>query len=194
MIEGWNHERIAGRDQSRMILTHTNNEVRALNELARGKLRDGGALGVDVAIATERCARQFASGDRLMFLRSDRELSVKNGTLGQIEQVSRQRIAVRIAEIARKLPERAKSMFALFRTTYRRPRWQLPRQTSARTISVTPLNAMPARCPTWCGCASRGFRCCRIKSPRVTSRGVSSKLSGPRQAAIWRARSNASLN
>ncbi len=96
LIEGWNRERIASPDQSRIILTHTNDEVRDLNEQARGKLREAGGLGEDVAIKTERGDRQFATGDRLMFLRNDRDLGIKNGTLGQIEQVSQQRIAVRL--------------------------------------------------------------------------------------------------
>ena len=94
LIEGWNRERIGEPRQSRIILTHTNDEVRDLNELARGQLREAGQLGEDVTINADRGARQFASGDRVMFLRNDRDLGVKNGSLGQIEQVSPQRIAV----------------------------------------------------------------------------------------------------
>jgi Ti-type conjugative transfer relaxase TraA len=82
--------------QSQIILTHTNDEVRALNELAREKLHDAGALGGDATIKTERGERQFATGDRLMFLRNDRELGVKNGTLGTVSEINSQRIAVRV--------------------------------------------------------------------------------------------------
>jgi Ti-type conjugative transfer relaxase TraA len=96
LVEGWNRERIASPDQSRIMLTHTNDEVRDLNELARGKLHEASRLGDDVTIKAERGERQFASGDRIMFLRNDRDLGVKNGSLGQIEQVSPQRIAVRL--------------------------------------------------------------------------------------------------
>ncbi|WP_341713196.1 Ti-type conjugative transfer relaxase TraA [Erythrobacter sp.] len=94
LVEGWNRERAADPGHSRIILTHTNDEVRALNELARGKLREDGALGADVSVTTERGARAFASGDRLMFLRNDRELGVKNGSLGTVRSVSVQRMAV----------------------------------------------------------------------------------------------------
>ena len=94
LIDRWNRERIANPEQSRIILTHTNDEVRDLNELARGKLREAGRLGDDVTITAERGERQFATGDRIMFLRNDRDLGVKNGSLGQIEQVTPQRIAV----------------------------------------------------------------------------------------------------
>ena len=94
LIEGWNRERTADPNRSRIILTHTNDEVRALNELARRRLRAGGALGENVSIDAERGNREFATGDRLMFLRNDRELGVKNGSLGTVQSVSAQRMAV----------------------------------------------------------------------------------------------------
>ena len=50
---------------------------------------------MDVTIRTTRGERQFASGDRIMFLRNERGLGVKNGTLATIEQVTPQRMAVR---------------------------------------------------------------------------------------------------
>ena len=96
LIEGWDRERVAEPDQSRIILTHTNDEVRALNEAARGRLREDGALGEDVSINAERGERDFASGDRIMFLRNERELGVKNGSLGTVQSVSAQRMTVQL--------------------------------------------------------------------------------------------------
>jgi hypothetical protein len=95
LIEGWDRERQASPDQSRIILTHTNDEVRALNEAARERLREAGDLGDDVRITVERGERSFASGDRVMFLQNERGLGVKNGTLGTIEQVSARSMSVR---------------------------------------------------------------------------------------------------
>lgn len=95
LVEGWDDARNNDPSKSRIILTHTNAEVRDLNIAAREKLRDGGELGSDVDVKTERGERQFASGDRMMFLRNERGLSVKNGTLGTIEAVSPGRMAVR---------------------------------------------------------------------------------------------------
>ena len=92
LIEGWDRERTADPDQSRVILTHTNDEVRALNEAARERLRDTGELGEDVMISADRGEREFAIGDRLMFLRNDRELGVKNGSLGTVHSLSAQRM------------------------------------------------------------------------------------------------------
>jgi Ti-type conjugative transfer relaxase TraA len=95
LVEGWDQARTNDPAKSRIILTHTNAEVRDLNIAAREKLRDGGELGDDVDVKTERGERQFASGDRMMFLRNERGLGVKNGTLGTVEQVTRGHMAVR---------------------------------------------------------------------------------------------------
>jgi Ti-type conjugative transfer relaxase TraA len=95
LIERWDRERQALPDRSRIILTHTNDEVRALNETAREKMREAGSLGDEVRVTVERGARNFASGDRVMFLQNERGLGVKNGTLGTIEQVSPQVMSVR---------------------------------------------------------------------------------------------------
>ena len=95
LIERWDRERQASPDKSRIILTHTNDEVRALNEAAREKMRDAGDLGDDVRLAVERGERRFASGDRVMFLQNERGLGVKNGTLGTIVEVSATSMFVR---------------------------------------------------------------------------------------------------
>jgi len=94
LIERWDRDRQASPANSRIILTHTNDEVRALNEAARERMRVAGDLGDEVCLTVERGARHFASGDRVMFLQNERGLGVKNGTLGTIEQVSTQSMAV----------------------------------------------------------------------------------------------------
>ncbi|MCD2317583.1 Ti-type conjugative transfer relaxase TraA [Sphingomonas sp. IC-11] len=96
LVDGWDRQRAREPDKSRIILTHTNAEVRALNEEARGRMRASGGLGEDVGVTVDRGAREFASGDRIMFLRNERSLGVKNGTLGTLEQVSESRMAVRL--------------------------------------------------------------------------------------------------
>ena len=94
LIDRWDRDRQASPDESRIILTHTNDEVRALNEAARERMRAAGDLGDEVRVTVERGARSFASGDRVMFLQNERGLGVKNGTLGTIEQVSAQSMTV----------------------------------------------------------------------------------------------------
>jgi len=95
LIDRWDRDRQASPDRSRIILTHTNDEVRALNEAARERMRAAGDLSDEVRVTVERGARNFASGDRVMFLQNERGLGVKNGTVGTIEQVSARSMAVR---------------------------------------------------------------------------------------------------
>lgn len=98
LIARWDCTRRADPEASRIILTHTNDEVRMLNAAARETMRRVGELGGDVPVQTERGERQFAPGDRIMFLRNERGLGVKNGTLGIIEQVGAKRMTARIGQ------------------------------------------------------------------------------------------------
>ncbi|MCV3272720.1 Ti-type conjugative transfer relaxase TraA [Roseobacter sinensis] len=95
LIEGWDRNRRADPEASRIILTHTNDEVRALNLAARERMREAGDLGPEVRLTVERGERSFAPGDRVMFLQNDRGLGVKNGTLGTIAELDRQAMTVR---------------------------------------------------------------------------------------------------
>ena len=94
LIDRWDRDRAATPAASRMILTHTNDEVHALNEAARQRLRIAGQLGEDVVVHAERGSRTFASGDRIMFLKNERSLGVKNGSLGIVQSVTSARMAV----------------------------------------------------------------------------------------------------
>ncbi|WP_343613236.1 Ti-type conjugative transfer relaxase TraA [Novosphingobium sp.] len=96
LIDRWDAQRQASPEASRIILTHTNVEVHELNEAARGRLRNAGELGEDVALKVERGERAFATGDRIMFLKNERSLEVKNGTLGTIEAISQTGITARL--------------------------------------------------------------------------------------------------
>lgn len=94
LIDRWARDRSEAPGASRIILTHTNDEVHKLNTSARDRLRANGELDEDVMISTERGQREFAPGDRVMFLRNERSLGVKNGTLGQVQSVTQARMAV----------------------------------------------------------------------------------------------------
>ena len=95
LVGGWGRERVAAPDQTSIILAHTNDEVRELNEAARERMRTTNELGDDVQVKTERGTRAFASGDRLIFLKNERGFEVKNGTLGTIEKVNERSMTVR---------------------------------------------------------------------------------------------------
>ncbi len=96
LVDGWDRARRAEPGSTRIILTHTNAEVQSLNGKARDRLRASGDLGDDVTMKAERGERQFATGDRIMFLRNERGMGVKNGTLATIERVSPEGMAVRL--------------------------------------------------------------------------------------------------
>lgn len=94
LIDRWDKDRLKHPDQTRIILTHTNEARHALNAAARQRLRDAGQLGEDTTVQTAAGARMFAPGDRVMLLKNDRGLGVKNGMLGSVDAVSPTRMTV----------------------------------------------------------------------------------------------------
>src|SRR5215203_1933800 len=96
LVEGWDAARRAEPERSQVMLAYTRADVRDLNELARTKVRAAGELGTDRTVMTERGTRAFASGDRIMFLRNERSLGVKNGKLGTLEWLEGSSLTVRL--------------------------------------------------------------------------------------------------
>lgn len=89
---------LADRDpgKSSIILAHTNADVRGLNELIHNTRKAAGELGASTEFQTERGKREFAEGDRVVFLKNSRELGTKNGTLGTIERADNGRLSVKL--------------------------------------------------------------------------------------------------
>jgi Ti-type conjugative transfer relaxase TraA len=109
LVAGWDAARRERPEESRVILAYTRDDVRDLNDLARAQLRAAGELRTpDQVVQTERGARAFAAGDRIMFQRNERGLggdgrgrdgvAVKNGTLGMVLEVASagERLTVRL--------------------------------------------------------------------------------------------------
>jgi len=101
LIRDWSDQRAAQPEKISLILAHTQADVGELNQRARGALKRLGGLGPEVRVETWRevtrddgsvaieCGdRLFAPGDRVMFLKNDRALGVKNGSLGSIASVT----------------------------------------------------------------------------------------------------------
>jgi Ti-type conjugative transfer relaxase TraA len=95
LIDGWDRDRLMHPDHTSMIFTHTNEECDELSGLARDRLKRHGMLAEEITVQTTRGERLFARGDRVMFLRNERGLGVKNGTLATIEHIDRAGMAVR---------------------------------------------------------------------------------------------------
>jgi len=96
LVAGWDTARREHPRASQIMLAHTRADVAELNDLARVRRREAGELGADHVLKTERGERAFAVGDRLMFLRNERSLGVKNGSLGTVEAIQGTSLTVRL--------------------------------------------------------------------------------------------------
>ena len=96
----------ANTGSSRIVLAHRRVDVRALNDDVRDARQERGELTNEAAFLTHDGERQFAAGDRLVFLENDRKLGVKNGMLGTVEQAEEGALRVRLDPTEGKDPGR----------------------------------------------------------------------------------------
>jgi len=96
LLAAWQQTRQERPTESRLMLAYTRADVQQLNEKARALRQAAGEIGKGETIATERGDREFAAGDRLFFLKNERSLNVKNGSLGTIEKINNGLIQVRL--------------------------------------------------------------------------------------------------
>lgn len=96
LVADWMADRSRDPAGSQMLLAYTRADVAELNGLARAMLRAARQLGPDHVVETTNGERAFAVGDRVMFLRNERSLGVKNGTLGTLTALDRSTMAVRL--------------------------------------------------------------------------------------------------
>jgi hypothetical protein len=101
---------LADREQrpegTRVAMAHRRADVRALNEGIRSELQERGALarGEDAGALTFQTndgKREFAPGDRVVFLENNRDLGVKNGMFGTVEAIEPGRMVARLDGPAR---------------------------------------------------------------------------------------------
>lgn len=93
-------------DGSRVAMAHRRADVRAINDGIRSSLQERGELakGVEAGALTFQTndgKREFAPGDRIVFLENNRDLGVKNGMLGTVETVERGHMVARLDGAAR---------------------------------------------------------------------------------------------
>jgi ATP-dependent exoDNAse (exonuclease V) alpha subunit len=96
VVQAWAKGLEATPIHEQMIFAYRRDDVRALNEFARAVRRDADVLGPDQKVQTEYGERVFAAGDRVYFGRNDRELGVKNGSLGTVAHLDSQRLVARL--------------------------------------------------------------------------------------------------
>ena len=85
LIARWAHDHRQDPTASQLVLAYTRDDVKALNEDIRTLRQQTSQLGQGEEVPTERGAKAFAVNDRIRFLRNERDLGVKNGSLGTVE-------------------------------------------------------------------------------------------------------------
>jgi len=93
LIEDWTASRTANPNEKHIMFGFLRADVSSLNEQARAIYRAEGRLGTDETIKTATGRKEFARGDRFYFLETNRDMKVKNGTVGTIEAIERQSLA-----------------------------------------------------------------------------------------------------
>lgn len=96
MVEAWDAARQNKPDTRAMMLAYRRSDVAMLNAAARARRVAQGELGAAVRFETTRGPRDFAVGERIYFLRNDRSLGVKNGTLAQVTGIDGSVLQVRL--------------------------------------------------------------------------------------------------
>ncbi len=96
--------------KSHLIMTYSKADTAALNEEARYLMKQDGIIGMEEYLLTihkededdfgdkiiTKKEKHFAKGDRILFLRNDNGLGVRNGTLGTILEIDRQKIKAKL--------------------------------------------------------------------------------------------------
>ena len=100
MIHEWLGALDKNNPGAQLILAHRNADVQALNALARAKLIEAGELGKSGAVVSairqdKEVSLELAPNDRLLFLRNNSALNVKNGELATVVAVKGDTITVR---------------------------------------------------------------------------------------------------
>lgn len=92
LADWWQHARDDPAGNAMLALRRR--DVTELNQLARQLMDANGRLGNDPLRVAER---EFAAGDRIVCLRNNTSLGIKNGTTGTIERVDRDRRTLTLA-------------------------------------------------------------------------------------------------
>jgi Ti-type conjugative transfer relaxase TraA len=96
LLDMWSADTARAPTESRLILAYTREDVRDLNAAAREIRKSRHELGRAEVIATTRGNREIAVNDRIVFLRNEKSLGVKNGSLGTVEAIERGVLVVRL--------------------------------------------------------------------------------------------------
>ncbi|MGB9128200.1 MAG: AAA family ATPase, partial [Thiobacillus sp.] len=87
MVRDWALARDPSKPGESLMLAATRAEVAQLNAMARSGLKADGRLAGGLQVPTASGMKEFAVGERIIFLKNNSALGVKNGELGTIQNV-----------------------------------------------------------------------------------------------------------
>lgn len=96
LLDAWSADTLKAPTDSRLMLAYTRDDVRDLNAAAREIRKSRHELGHAEVTTTTRGKRELAVNDRIVFLRNEKSLGVKNGSLGTVEGIDRGVLVVRL--------------------------------------------------------------------------------------------------
>ncbi len=83
-------------NETRLILAYTREDVKALNATVRALREQNKELGIGQTLSTSQGKQAFAVNDRIRFMRNERSLGVKNGSLGTVEKLDGRVLTVKL--------------------------------------------------------------------------------------------------
>ena len=78
------------------MMAYTNKDVNELNQGAREQENAWRTQRPGIYLLDRERGTTFSSGDRIIFLRNEHSIGVRNGTLGTVERINRESMAVRL--------------------------------------------------------------------------------------------------
>jgi Ti-type conjugative transfer relaxase TraA len=96
LIARWAHDHRLYPEASQLVMAFTRDDVKALNHDVRALRDQTGQLGPSHNITTETGKKPFAVNDRIRFMRNERDLGVKNGSLGIVEGIEHGVLSVKL--------------------------------------------------------------------------------------------------
>lgn len=85
-----------GTQSSRIALAYHRKDVHELNQLIRAKRQEEGYLWDEHSYQTKHGPRKLATDDRMVFTRNDKELGIRNGSLGTVKSLDSENIKVEL--------------------------------------------------------------------------------------------------
>jgi Ti-type conjugative transfer relaxase TraA len=99
MLKDWANQQQLSKQkhETSLMMAYTNRDVNELNQGAREQRKMHGELqGYEHTFMTEKGERNFCVGDRIIFLRNEHSLGVRNGSLGTVESINREGMSVKL--------------------------------------------------------------------------------------------------